>query len=71
MELRTVTPNIPAFEAEFQAACRRHGISAAFVAVKSSGEKGSLLVIGGSAELSDFIEKALTPHTAEFQAPKN
>ena len=57
--------NIRKFEKEFQAACTRHNINAAFVLVKGNDEKGSMLMIGGCAELSDFIERSLLPNTVE------
>jgi dihydrofolate reductase len=58
---------IAAFEKDFQDACLKHGISAAFVLVKSSGEKGSMLMIGGSKTVSDFIERSLVPQTVEHK----
>lgn len=58
---------IAAFEKDFQDACKRHGITAAFVLVKNHDEKGSMLMIGGSKAVSDFVERSLLPHTVEHK----
>jgi hypothetical protein len=60
---------VKAFEDDFKRACLAHGINAAFVIARNDGEKGSLLSIGGSSELSDYIERCLLPHTVEAQQP--
>jgi len=65
------TKNIPAFEQDFKAACIKHGITAAFVLVKGNDAKGSMLMIGGCAELSDFIESSLLPNTVEARENKH
>jgi hypothetical protein len=64
-------PKVRAFEEEFERSCRAHGINAAFVIAKDDGAKGSLLIIGGAANISDFIERALAPNTVEAQQPKH
>lgn len=63
--------NIQGFEQDFQAACLKHGIKAAFVLVKSNDEKGSLLMVGGDSQLSDFVESSLLPNTVEFGQAKH
>lgn len=63
--------NIRAFEKDFQAACIKHDIIAAFVLVKGTDEKGSMLMIGGVTELSDYIERRLLPNTVEAGEPKH
>lgn len=62
---------IKAFETEFQSACIKHDITAAFVLIKGDDAKGSLIMIGGCSELSDFIETALLPNTTEAQDAKH
>ena len=64
-------PNVRAFEEEFERSCRQHGVNAAFVIAKDDGAKGSLLIIGGASNISDFIERALAPNCIEAQQPKN
>lgn len=59
------TNNIKAFEQDFKAACIKHGVVAAFVLLKGHDAKGSVLMIGGCTELSDFIERSLLPNTVE------
>ena len=63
--------NIPGFEADFQAACIRHEINAAFVLVKENDGQGPMLMIGGCTELSDFIERSLLPNTVEYQGMRS
>lgn len=62
---------VQAFEDDFKKSCREHGITAAFVIAKDDGEKGTLLSIGGSAALSDYIERCLLPHTIEAHKRRN
>lgn len=57
--------NIKGFESAFKDACIQYEITAAFVLIKENDEKGSMLMIGGCTELSDFIEKSLLPNTVE------
>jgi len=59
------TSSIKAFEQDFKAACIKHGVVAAFVLLKGNDTKGSVLMIGGCTELSDFIERSLLPNTVE------
>lgn len=59
------TSNIKAFEQDFKAACIKHEIVAAFVLLEGNDAKGSVLMIGGCTELSDFIERSLLPNTVE------
>lgn len=63
--------NISKFEKDFKAACIKHNITAAFVLVKGIDEKGSMLMIGGVTELSDYIERRLLPNTVEAGEPKH
>jgi hypothetical protein len=64
-------PKVQAFEADFQRSCIAHGITAAFVIAKDDGGKGTLLSIGGSAELSDYIERVLLQHSIEAIQPRH
>lgn len=63
--------NIKGFEDDFQAACLKHDINAAFVLVKGVDEKGSLLMIGGNEEICDFVERSLLPDCVEAHEAKH
>ena len=63
-----MTPNIPAFEADFQAACRRQGVSAAFIAIKSSGEKGSAVRVEKTRAAVEAMAEALEEAAAQAEA---
>lgn len=58
--------DIAAFEKDFRDACVKNNISAAFVLVKGNDAKGSMLMIGGSTEVSDFVERCISPNTVEY-----
>lgn len=58
------------FEADFQRACEKYNINAAFVLVKQNDEKGSLLMIGGCSQLSDYVEGCLALHSVEAQGAR-
>lgn len=53
------------FEAAFRRACVEYHIDAAFVLVKGVDANGSLLMIGGTKEISDYVERCILPNTVE------
>lgn len=63
--------NIRAFEKDFEAACRRHNVTAAFVLVSGRDATGSMLSIGGCTELSDYVEKCILPNTVEARRQRH
>lgn len=63
--------NIKGFEDDFQAACLKHDVNAAFVLVSRVDEKGSMLAIGGSEELSDYVERILFMDSVEARGAKH
>lgn len=63
--------NIRAFERDFEAACRKHQVTAVYVLVSRRDAQGSMLAIGGSTELSDYVEACLAQHSVEAQGRRN
>lgn len=67
----TVLANEKSFEEDFKRACRTHNVTAVFVIARDEGKQGSMLVVGGHAQLSDYVEARLTASTVESQKPKH